>query len=35
MSTEIVLVIVLTAIAVACLVWMEMKSRRKSRGDGR
>ena len=35
MSTEIVLVIVLTAIAVAGLVWMEMKSRRNSRGDGR
>lgn len=33
MSKEIVFVIVMTAIAVACLVWMEMKSRRNSRGD--
>ena len=34
MSTEIVLVIVLSAVAVAGLVWMEMKSRRNSRDDG-
>lgn len=33
MSTEIVLVIVMTAIAAACLVWLEMKSRRNGRGD--
>lgn len=32
MSKEIMLVIVLTAVAVACLVWLEIKSRRNSRG---
>jgi hypothetical protein len=34
MSAEIVLVIVMTAMAAAGLLWMEMKSRRNSRGDG-
>lgn len=33
MSKEIMLVIVMTAVAVACLVWLEIKSRRNSR-DG-
>ena len=33
MSKEIMVVIVLTAIAAACLVWLEIKSRRNSR-DG-
>ena len=32
MSKEIMLVLVLTAVAVACLVWLEIKSRRNSRG---
>jgi len=32
MSKEIMLVIVMTAVAVACLVWLEIKSRRNSRG---
>jgi hypothetical protein len=32
MSKEIVLVIVMTAVAVGCLVWLEIKSRRNSRG---
>lgn len=31
MSKEIVTVLVLTAIAVACLVWLEIKSRRNNR----
>ena len=31
MSKEIMVVIVLTAIAVACLVWLEIKSRRNNR----
>jgi hypothetical protein len=35
MSTEMVLVILMTALAVAGLVWLEMKSRRNSRGSGR
>ena len=33
MSKEIMIVIVMTAVAVACLVWLEIKSRRNS-GDG-
>ncbi len=32
MSKEIMVVIVLTAVAVACLVLLEIKSRRNSRG---
>lgn len=32
MSKEIMLVVVMTAVAVACLVWLEIKSRRNSRG---
>jgi hypothetical protein len=32
MSKEIVIVLVLTAIAVAGVVWLEIKSRRNSRG---
>lgn len=32
MSKEIMVVIVLTTIAVGCLVWLEIKSRRNSRG---
>lgn len=31
MSKEIIIVLVLTAIAAACLVWLEIKSRRNSR----
>ena len=33
MSKEIMMVLVLTAVAVGCLVWMEIKSRR-NRGGG-
>jgi hypothetical protein len=32
MSIEIMIVLVLTAIAVAGVVWLEIKSRRNSRG---
>jgi hypothetical protein len=32
MSTEIMVVLVLSAIAVAGVVWLEIKSRRNSRG---
>lgn len=32
MSTEIMLIIVLTAVSVASLVWLEIKSRRNSCG---
>jgi hypothetical protein len=32
MSKEIMLVLVLTAVAVACLVWLEIKSRRNRSG---
>ena len=32
MSKEIIIVLVLTAIAVAGVVWLEIKSRRNSRG---
>ncbi len=32
MSKEIMIALVLTAIAVACMVWLEIKPRRNSRG---
>ncbi len=32
MSKEVMIILVLSAIAVACLVWLEIKSRRNSRG---
>jgi len=32
MSKEMMLVIVMTTAAAACLVWLEIKSRRNSRG---
>ncbi len=32
MSKEMIIVFVLTAISVGCLVWLEIKSRRNSRG---
>ena len=32
MSKEIMVALVLTAIAAACLAWLEIKSRRNSRG---